>query len=150
MRHTRMIGVLFELWFEDLRCFQSVGESLVVGRLRRRKINRVKYLRLIIFQKPLRHDFKSIGKRLHARPMRTVAEAIVVFRNRLDVEALALGLGAGQTPALDRLLCLLRVLRGCVSTERVADQNRRDAKVKIPILAGRSAESRHSRRVTIH
>src|SRR6266508_1578812 len=117
-----MIRMFLELDFEDSGGLQRGCERLLGRLLRRRQIDRREDLRFVVLGEAPGHVLESIRERLDARAVRAVAEALVVFRHRLDEEALARGLRADAAPALDRFLRPLRLSRSRAGTEGVADE----------------------------
>src|SRR5207247_5666625 len=82
---------------------------------------------LVVLGKALRDSLEGVGERFEARTVGTVGEAVVVRRDCLDEETLALGLRAERATALDRFLRPLRFRRSRAGSKGVADEDGRDA-----------------------
>ena len=123
---TGMIRVLRELGIEDRRRFQGARIAFVPQRLACREIERAENLRLIVVVVAGGQGLERIGKRAHAGCLRPLGEAFVKRRDRLDIVAFALRLGADRAPALDGSNGALGVLGRWPERERIADQDRRD------------------------
>ena len=122
-----MLGVFHELGLEDLGSFQGRRKGLVGRLLRGGQIDRVENLRLIIVGEAPGHDLEGVGEGLHARAVRTLIELVIVFRDCLDVESLALGFGADCAPARNGFLGFLRFFRRWSDAEGISNQNSGDA-----------------------
>src|SRR5258708_38486215 len=94
MRDTGMIRVLLEFSFEDAGAAHRSLEGLVGRRLRRDQVDRREDLSLVIVRILLRQCVERVGERAQPRAVWALGEFVVIGGDRLDIAALALGLGA--------------------------------------------------------
>ena len=127
MGDARMIGMPGELRLEDRRRLHGPRIALVGRRLSGGEVQRAEDLRLVVVAVAVGQSFEGVGQRLHARPRQPLAEMIVIGANRLDIVALALGLGADGPAALDCGESTLRLFRDRADGEGVADKHGRNS-----------------------
>ena len=96
-----MIGVLHELLLEDVGRGQVGLVGLVGERLRPREVQRVEDLRLVVGRVAGGQRLEGLRAVLLARALRAVGPVFVVGGDRLDVVALARGLGPDPAPLVD-------------------------------------------------
>ena len=99
---ARMLRLALENRLEDRRAFELVGVGLVGGRGRDIERNRVEDLGFVVVGIFCGQRFHRLQVGLHARLVRGLVEVDIHHRQRVDVVALALGLGAGRFRLLDR------------------------------------------------
>ena len=126
VRHPGMIAVLRELGLEDRRALRRPGEGLVGRRLGRNQIDRREDLGLVVIGILLGQGLESVGHRTQPRRMGPLGEFVVIGADRLDIAALALGLGADRPALGDCLLRPLGALRRGAGRVGIADRQRGD------------------------
>src|SRR5690348_11511730 len=109
MRDTGMIRLTRPNPFQDRRSFELVGIGLVGRRRRNIESKRVVNLRFVVIWIALRQLFHLLEVSQYTCAMIKPVVIGVHGAERVDVVALALGLGADRLALLDRSRALLQV-----------------------------------------